>query len=79
MLTSALEPILVVTIPRVGEMFKSVLIRITYWTDFKLVNLLPVEHAKLTNHNLNTNTAEPDDGCNNRFVPYDTLISGAKR
>ena len=38
-LTSAWEPILVVTVPGVAERFKSVINKIIYGTEFKLVNV----------------------------------------
>jgi hypothetical protein len=38
-LTSALEPILVVTMPRVAETFKSVIDKMTFATDIKLIDL----------------------------------------
>ena len=41
--TSSLEPILVVTISGVAEMFKSVIDEMTFVTDFKLINLLHAE------------------------------------
>jgi len=53
-LTSALEPILVVTMPGVEETFKSVINEMTYATDFKLINLLQKKNANLTHENLNT-------------------------
>jgi len=53
-LTSAFEPILVVTMPRVAETFKSVMDKMTYGTDFKLIHLLHVDNANLTHKDLNT-------------------------
>jgi hypothetical protein len=37
-LSSALQPILLVTMPRVAETFKSVINKMTVATDFKLIN-----------------------------------------
>jgi hypothetical protein len=53
-LISAHEPILVVTMPRVAETFKTDIDEITHGTDFKLVNLLHPENAYLTHEDLNT-------------------------
>lgn len=47
-LTSALEPILVVSMPGVAESFKSDIQKMTYTPDFNLVNLLHVENVNLT-------------------------------
>jgi len=59
-LISALEPILVVTMPGVAETFKSVIDEMTHGTDFKLVNLLHAENANLTHQDLNTSIDEPE-------------------
>jgi len=53
-LTSALDPILVVTIPRLAEIFKSVVNKMTYWTKFIPVHLLHTEHSNVTHENLNS-------------------------
>jgi hypothetical protein len=53
-LISALEPILVVTMPGVAETYKSVINKTTHGTDFKLVNFLHTENANLTHEDLNT-------------------------
>jgi len=45
-LISALEPILVVTMPGVAENFKRVIEEMPHGTDFKLVNLLHSENCK---------------------------------
>jgi hypothetical protein len=60
-LISALEPILVVTMPGVAETFKSVIDEMTFGTDFKLVNLLHAENANLTHEDLNTSIDEPEN------------------
>jgi len=59
-LVSALEPILVVTMHRVGETFKTVIDDKTQGTEFKLVNLLHAENANLTHEDLNTSIDEPE-------------------
>jgi hypothetical protein len=46
--TLASEPILVVPMPGVAERFKSVIDKMTYGTDFKLIHLFQVENANLT-------------------------------
>jgi len=66
--TSAIQQILVVTIPRVAETFQSVIEKFTYGTDFKLINLLH-------NENLNTSISEPENRWNICLVAYDTLTS----
>jgi len=78
-LISALEPILVVTMPRVAETFKSVIDEMTHGTDFKLVNLLHADNANVTHEDLNTSIDEPDNRWNIHLVSYDTLTSRAKR
>jgi len=73
--TSAIQQILVVTIPRVAETFQSVIEKFTYGTDFKLINLLHNEIASLTHENLNTSISEPENRWNICLVAYDTLTS----
>jgi hypothetical protein len=60
--TSAREPILVVAMPGVAEMFKSVINEMTFATDMKLINLLHTEHVNLTQKDLNTSLDEPENG-----------------
>jgi len=57
-LTSALEPILVVTMPLDAVTFKSVIDEMTYGTDFNLINSLHVENENLTHEDLNTGIDE---------------------
>jgi len=56
---SALVPILVVTMPRVAETFKTVIDEMTHGTDFKLVNLLHAENGNLTHEDLKTSIDQP--------------------
>ena len=77
-LTSALEPILVVTMPAIAEMFNSVIDEMTYATDFKLINLLRTENVNLTHENLNTSLDQPENRWNIPLVSYDTLTSREK-
>jgi hypothetical protein len=77
-LESALEPILVVTMPGVAETFKKVIDKMTHGTEFKLVNLLHAENANLTNKDLNTSIDKPENRWNIHLVSYDTLTSRAK-
>jgi hypothetical protein len=72
-LTSAVEPMRMVTWPRVAEKFKTVIDEITYETDFKLIELLHAKNANLTHESLNTNIAEPGNRWNICSVFYDTL------
>jgi len=60
-LISAHEPILVVTMPRVAETFKTVIDEMTQGTDFKLVNLLHTKNANLTHEDLNPSIDEPEN------------------
>jgi len=60
-LTSAFEPILVVTILGVAEMFKSVINEMTFATDFKLINLLHAENANLAHQDLKTSLDKPEN------------------
>jgi hypothetical protein len=78
-LISALEPILVVALPREAEMFKSVIDEITHRTDFKLVNLLEAENANISHDDLNTSIDEPEIRWNIYLMSYDTLTSRARQ
>jgi len=77
-LISALEPILVVTMPGVAETFKIVIDEMTHGTNFKLVNLLDAENTNLTHEDLNTSIGKPENPWNIHIVSYDTLTSTAK-
>jgi hypothetical protein len=46
--TSALEPIMVITMSRVVETFKSVIDEMTYGTNFKLIILVDTENGNFT-------------------------------
>jgi len=75
---SAIEPILVVTMPRVAETFKTVIDVMTHRTNFKLVNLLYAETTILTHEDLNTSIDELDTWWSGHLVSYDTLTCRAK-
>jgi hypothetical protein len=77
-LVSAHEPILVVTMSRVAETFKTVIDEMTHGCEFKLVNLLHSENADLTHEVLNTSLDVPENRWNIHLVSYDTLTSRAK-
>jgi len=77
-LISALEQMLVVTMPSVADTFKSVITEKTHVTNFRLVNLLHTENANLTHEHLNTSNDEPENRWNIHLVSYDTLTSRAK-
>jgi len=77
-LVSALEPIMVVTMPGVAETFKTVIDEMTHGTKFKLVNLLHAENANLIHEDLNTSSNEPENRWNIHLVSYDTLTSRVK-
>jgi len=78
-LISALEPILVVTLPIVAETFDNVIDEMTYGTDFKLENLWHMENANLTHNNLNTSIDKPENRSIIHLVLYDNLTSRAKQ
>jgi len=77
-LISALEPIMVVTLPGVAETFMSVIDEMTYATCFKLIFLLHMDIGNLTHNNLTTRLDEPDNRWNIHFDSYATLTSRAK-
>jgi hypothetical protein len=77
-LESALEPILVVTIPGVAETLKTVIEGMKHETKFKLVTLLHAENANHTHDDLNTSIDKPENRWNIHHVSYDTLTSRAK-
>jgi len=77
-LVTALEPILVVTMPGVAETFKTFIDEMTHGTDFKLFNLLQVENVNLTHKDLNTCIDEPENWWKIHLVSSDTLTSRAK-
>jgi len=77
-LVSALESILVVTMPGVAETVKTVIDEMTHGTNFKLVNWLHAKNANLTHEDQNTTTDEPENRWNIHLVSYDTLTSRAK-
>jgi hypothetical protein len=60
-LVSGLEPILVVTMPGVAEMFKTLIDEMTHATDFKLVNLLNAKIANVTNKDVNPSIDQPEN------------------
>ena len=77
-LTLALEPILLVTMPGVAETTKSVIDKMTYSTDFKLIDLFHVEIANLTHEDLNTSIDKPENRWHIQLVSYGTSPSGVK-
>jgi hypothetical protein len=66
---------MLVTMPRVAEMFKTVIDGFTHGTDMKLINLLHDEYINHTHDNLNTSNDEVENQWNIYLVLYDTLIS----
>jgi hypothetical protein len=75
---SALQPILVVTMPVVAETINTVIDEMTHGTTSNLVNLLHTENANLTNMYRNTRIHELANRWNIDLVLYDTLTSRAK-
>jgi len=76
--TSALEPITVITMAGVAETLKSVIVEMTYGTGFKLVNLSQVGNANLTHKDLNMSSDEPETRWNIHIVSYDPSTSRAR-
>jgi len=64
--------------PGVAETFMSVINKMTFATDFKLINLLHAENANVTHEDLNTSLDEPENSWYIHLVSYDTLTSRAK-
>jgi hypothetical protein len=77
-LVSAHEQFLVVIMPSVAEMLKTVINEMTHRTELKLVNLLPDRNANFPHPDLNTSIDKPESRWNIHLVSYDTLSSRAK-
>jgi hypothetical protein len=77
-LQSALEPILVAKNPGVTESVNSVIDKKKNGTEFKLINLLHMEHANLTPHYVNSNIHKVETCWNIHLGSYDIVISSAK-
>jgi len=77
-LTSALEPIVVVTMPGVAETFNSVIDEMTFVTDIKLGTLVHAENAELTHEDVDTSLDELEHWWNIDIVSSDSLTSRAK-
>jgi hypothetical protein len=75
---SARDPILVVTMPAVAEIFKNVIYQMTPRTDFKLINLLHSKNAYLAHEDLNTSINQPEHRWIIQLVSYDTSTSRKK-
>jgi len=74
---SALELIMVVTMPEVADMFKTVIEWLTHGTDLKLINLLHTEYTNLTHEDLNSIIDESENRWNINLVLYNTWTSSA--
>jgi len=77
-LASALQPVVVVTMPVVAATFISIIPKMTYGTNFKLLNILDVEIANLINKDLNTSIDKPENQWNIHLVCYETCTSIVK-
>jgi len=77
-LVSPVEPILVDTMPRVTETFKTVIDEITHGINFQLVNLFHAENVYLTLDNLNTCIDQPENRWTIHLVTNDILTFRAK-
>jgi hypothetical protein len=75
---SALEPVLVDTIPGEAETFNIVIDIMSYGTDFKLVNILHVDTTNHADKYLNTSINEWEIHSNIDFDIYDILRSRGK-
>ena len=73
------EQILVVTIPGVREICKTVIHEMTCVADFKVVNLLHAENVNLTHMDLNTSIDKLENQWNIHLVSCDTITYRAKR
>jgi hypothetical protein len=69
---------MVVTMPKVAQIFKTVIDEMTHRSDVKLVNLLHIETANFMHEDLNTSIDEPENRRKIHLVSYDTLTSRAK-
>jgi len=74
----ALEAIMLVTMPRVAETFKTVIEKMMHGINFNLVTLMHAKNANLTHQDLNTTFDEPEMRWNIHIVPYDTLTCRGK-
>jgi len=77
--TSDVARIVVVAMPKVAEMFKSVIDEMTYGINFELINVLHKENTNLTDEDRNTTTDKPDNRWKIHLVSYDTIPSRAKQ
>jgi len=77
-LTTAIELILVVTIPRVAEWYTNFVYKMLHGTYFALLNSLDTEVANLTYCNLNSTMFKPDKRWNIRLVVYSVQKSWVK-
>ena len=78
-LTSTLEPILMVTMPRVAETLQSIIDEITYGNDFKLIKLFHMENGNHSHNDLNTSIDEPENQWNMHLGFYATWTNWAKQ
>jgi len=77
-LVSALEPILLVTMPGVPETIKTVNDEMTHGTHSKRVNILHAENVNLSHKDLDTRSEKPEIRWNMHLLSYETLTSRAK-
>jgi len=77
-LTSALQQILVVTMPRGAETLKGIINMMTYGTDIQLVNFLDLENGNLTHNDVNSRYDQLENLLNIHHVLYDALTTRVK-
>jgi len=75
---SAPKLILVVTMPGVAETIRSVIDKMIYWTDFKLLNWLHAENLNHTHQDLIPSIDKPETHRKFHLVSYHTLICRVK-
>jgi hypothetical protein len=76
--TSVKEPILLVMMPQVLEVYKCGINKMTELTNFKLVNMFHMQNTILTCDYQNSSIDEPKTLLNINLVSFDMLTSRAK-
>jgi hypothetical protein len=77
-LVSALEPILIVTMPCMPETFNTITDKMRHGTELEWVILLHSNNVNLIQGDLNNDMDRPENRCNPDFVSYDRLTLRTK-
>lgn len=77
-MTSAVDPFEVVTGSGEAGIFRNVINRMRYGTNYKLVNLSDPETVNLTNEDLNTSIDKPESRWHVQLVLYNTITFRVK-